>query len=271
MRTPKNSLVDTHCHLSLKEFNEDREAVIQRAHEAGVRKIVVPGVDLDSSRKAVEYAENFPSLFAAVGIHPHYADGWDQSTASELAGLAKSEKVVAIGEIGLDFYRNYSPREEQFRAFQSQLELAADLELPVIVHNRESIREILDILIPWSEHLESVQGNRSGVLHAYSGTTIDAIAAIKAGFFLGIAGPISYKNAVGLQRVASELPIERILVETDSPYLAPHPVRGKRNEPAYVSFVVEHLSRIIREDIENTSRQTSLNAAVLFGWDHGTD
>lgn len=271
MKTPPVQIVDTHCHLTLKEFNEDRREVIQRALDNGVQKIVVPGVDLDTSRKAVECAQEFPSIFAAIGVHPHYADGWDPPTAKELARLAESDKVVAVGEVGLDFYRNYSPREQQFRAFRAQLDLAAELELPVIVHTRESIHEILDILIPWAGKLGTTLTNRAGVLHAFSGTTIDANKAIDAGFFLGIAGPISYRNAVGLQRVASELPIGRLLVETDAPYLAPQPVRGKRNEPAYVSFVVEYLSRIIREDIELTSRQTSENAALLFGWDHGTD
>jgi TatD DNase family protein len=271
MNLEQPSLVDTHCHLTLKQFDEDRTQVIERALANGVHQMVVPGVDLESSKKAVECAEQYPSIYAAVGVHPHYADSWSPTISDELKRLTKSKKVVAIGEIGLDFYRNYSPRDKQIYAFQTQLEIAAELKLPVIVHNRESISEVLDKLIPWSSIIDRTKHNRAGVLHAYSGTRQDAKLAIEAGFYLGIAGPISFQNAGDFQRVASELPIERLLIETDSPYLAPHPMRGTRNEPANVSFIVEQLSRIIGLDLETTSRYTTENAAVLFGWKNGTN
>jgi TatD DNase family protein len=262
-------VADTHCHLTAKVFEEDRVQVVERAIQNGIRWILVPGMDLESSRHAVALAEEFPNVYAAVGIHPHNADDWSESHYQELRDLAKSEFVVAIGEIGLDYYRNLSTQKNQLRAFKSQLEIAADAKLPTIVHNREATSEVLAILKEWVSGIDKPHQSRAGVLHAFSADLETAQAGIRAGFYIGIAGPISYKKSSKLQHIASALPISRILTETDSPFLTPHPNRSKRNEPANVVVIAEHLSRIIKRDYDTTVTITSQNAAKLFGWQNG--
>jgi len=271
MIEPSNALVDTHCHLTSQAFDSDRRQVILRAIASGVHRIVVPGMDLDSSREAVALAQEYPSIFAAVGIHPHHASQWKSSFRKEIISLTKSPKVVAIGEIGLDYYRNLSPKPEQIEAFHSQLELAAELNLPVIIHNRDATSDIIEYLDRWSNKLVKSAGEKLGVLHAFSADSSTAFQVIDAGFLIGIAGPITYKNAESLRDVAVKIPLQSILIETDAPYLTPHPHRGKRNEPANVSLVAEHLSKIVGQDYKTTTRITSKNAAGLFGWNDGTN
>ena len=271
MKTEFASLVDTHCHLTLDAFEKDRRMVIERAFEQGVHKIVVPGIDLQSSREAVELAEEYPTLHAAVGIHPHRADTWNASVAKELMQLSYATSVVAIGEIGLDFYRNFTTREVQLHAFHAQLEIAGERKLPVIIHNREAINEIVDDLLPWSSKLDETLLNRAGVLHAYSADLSDARRMIDAGFYLGIAGPITFKNGEQLRNLITEVPVTRLVVETDSPYLSPHPHRGKRNEPGNVKFIADRLATGLEHDYDETAALTSKNAAGLFGWTYGTD
>jgi TatD DNase family protein len=269
MSVPAPYVTDTHCHLTANAFQKDRKQVIQRALEAGVDRIIVPGMDLESSRQAVALAEEFPSVYAAVGIHPHNADSWDSTFSSTLAELAKRGGVVAIGEIGLDFYRNLSTKNNQAYAFREQLNLAAEFGLPVIIHNREATVEIMHELRHWVTDINSAHQSNAGVLHAFSADLNTALEAIQAGFYIGIAGPISFKNSGVLQNVAGSIPISRVLTETDSPFLTPHPHRNRRNEPANVVVVAEHLSRIIKRDYDTTVKVTSQNAAKLFGWENG--
>ncbi|MCK5646298.1 MAG: TatD family hydrolase [Anaerolineales bacterium] len=266
----KNSpTADTHCHLTAKVYDSDRNEVIQRALDSGIRWMVIPGMDLASSRQAVELAQEYTNIYAAVGIHPHNADGWTSSHSLELTELANSEHVVAIGEIGLDYYRNYSTRENQMLAFRSQLDLATQNNLPVIIHNRDATKDVMAELEFWISGISETLKTKAGVLHAFSADLETAERAIQTGFYIGIAGPISYQSATDLQEIAAKLPITRIITETDSPFLTPHPNRGKRNEPSNVNTVVEHLSIIIKKDYDSTAEITSKNATTLFGWKNG--
>ena len=261
-------LVDSHCHLDLPQFDADRAAVITRAIESGVTCMINPGVDVPSSRAAVELAQQHESVYAAVGVHPHDAKTLDASGLEELRTLARSPQVVAMGEIGLDYYRNLSPRDVQRRAFQAQLELAAEFGLPVIVHDRDAHADVLPILRDWCDSLytpRSTLYDRVGVLHSFSGDVALAGQALALGFYIGISGPVTYKNASRLREVVSTVPLERLLVETDAPYLAPHPLRGQRNEPAHVRWVAQAIADIKNLTPEEVVAQTYMNAGVLFG------
>jgi TatD DNase family protein len=263
---PLGPLADTHCHLSLEAFAEDLNQVLLRARQAGVRRILVPGVNLETSERAVALAEAYPEVFAAVGVHPHYVSSYSPETRTRLGQLAESERVVAIGEIGLDFHRDRSPREVQRRAFADQLELAAELGLPAVIHNREASDELLEQILPWAS------GRRTpGVLHAYSSDEATARTVCRAGFFLGVAGPITFPNAQGRRIITGNLDRDRVVVETDAPYLSPHPRRGERNEPARVALVAEALAELWQQRPEVTRRIVWDNAATLFHWNHGTD
>jgi len=256
-------LVDTHVHLDLTEFENDREAVIARAVEAGVTQMITIGVTLETSQAAVALADAHPGVYAAVGVHPHTARHWDTAASIALRDLATRPNVVAIGEIGLDYYRDRSPRSDQRRAFRAQLDLAHDLGKPVIVHDREAHGDTLRILTEWTE--ENRPEKRVGVLHCFSGDQELAAAVLDLGFCLGFDGPVTYKNATRLRDLASQIPTDRILVETDSPYLTPHPYRGQRNEPAYVRLVAEAIARVHHMDLPAFARQTTRNARWLFG------
>jgi len=264
-------LTDTHCHLTLPEFDSDRQAAIGRASAGGISRIVVPGIDLPTSQAAVALAEGDQGLRAAVGIHPHHASEWNPQTARQLAQLAASPAVCAIGEIGLDYYRGYSAREDQLSAFLGQLELAAELGLPVLVHNREATQDLLQHLIEWSARLPGELGERAGVLHAFSADTDSARRAMTAGFFLGVGGPITYRNANTRREITAELPVDRLVIETDSPYMTPHPHRGQRNEPALLALVAQSLSDVLGMQLQDLATATSANAARLFGWTNGSE
>lgn len=259
-------LTDTHCHINLPEFDDDRPQVLERARASGVRQLLIPGVDLETSTLAVELAKTTPGVYAAVGIHPHYASRWNDTSAGALRKLAVSSEVVAIGEIGLDFYRNLSPPDVQRFVFEAQLEIAAELGLPVIIHQRDSIDAILDTLDMYVERLPPEMRIRSGVLHAFSGDTQAASSALAKGFYLGVAGPLTFRKADDLRGVVSNLPTDRLLIETDSPYMAPAPHRGKRNEPMYVRHVAEQLAHLCGLDINRIAQVTSENADHLFRW-----
>ncbi len=267
MRDSSSTLADTHCHLVFAD--SDLGGVLSRAHIAGVDPILVPGVDLATSRKAVKLAEREPSLYAAVGVHPGYADQWGTGALAELRALASSPSVVAIGEIGLDYYRDRHPKEIQLRAFRAQLDLAAELGLPVVVHNREAIHDLLKDLETWSASLPPGREGRSGCLHAFSGDASAARRAISAGFYLGVAGPVTFHNAKSFRETTSRLPLGRLVLETDSPYLTPHPYRGQRNEPAHLQLVAEALSELLEVSYCSLASTTSSNATELFGWEDG--
>jgi TatD DNase family protein len=264
-------LADTHCHLTLRHFDADREKVIQSAESSHVAWVVVPGIDMDSSREAVALAEQHAIVHAAVGFHPHKAKHWHASMPLEMETLARDSKIVAVGEIGLDYYRDLSPREDQRRAMREQLDFAYELGLPVIIHNREATADLMEILLSWADRFPPDQRDHLGVLHAFSADMETAQKAIDSGFYIGIAGPITYKNAHQLRQLAAQLPLNRLLIETDAPYLTPQPFRGKRNEPAYVAHVAEKLASVMREDMHTIRMKTSRNAANLFGWQYATD
>ena len=252
-------MIDTHAHLHMQDFADDWPAVLDNAERAGIEHIVVVGFDVESSKKAVAMAEQHGNLLAVVGIHPHDASSMDDSALDELRRLAKHPKVVAVGETGLDFYRDLSPRDKQFEAFEAQLALAEELRLPVVIHDRDAHGPAAEVL---SSHAPKLVG---GVLHCFSGDLELARAAIDWGFYISIAGPLTYPNAEGLRSVVASVPTERIVIETDAPYLAPQPKRGKRNEPAYVRYVAEELAKIKGLGVEDIDRITTLNAKQLFG------
>ena len=260
------NLTDTHCHLILAEFDDDREMVIGRAEQQGVQKMLVPGIDLQTSRQAVELAGQYESIHAAVGIHPHMAADWNESVEKELLQLVQADKVVAIGEIGLDYYRDFSPRRVQMEAFEAQLALAHKTDLPVIVHQRESLEDVLDRATKWSGSLDPARPRPPGVLHAFSGLLDQGIEAIRAGFFLGVAGPVTFKNAQVRRDITINLPMESLLLETDSPYLSPHPYRGKRNEPHQAQIIAEKLADMLNMRLADVANATHKNATVCFGW-----
>ena len=268
-------LIDTHTHLDFPQFKSDRERVIERATTAGVRAMVDVGTDLASSQAAVTLAEAYPPIYAAVGVHPHDAKTLTGETLKELRALAIHPQVVAIGEIGLDFFRDLSPRDKQHQAFQQQLALASKIGKPVIIHDRDAHAEVMATLRRWAcpersrrvedSHQPSAMSHQPvGVLHCFSGDLAMAQEAIELGFYISIAGPVTFKNAQGLRELVRQLPLEKLLVETDCPYLAPHPHRGKRNEPAYVKFVAQEVARIKQLSPEAIARITSANAQALF-------
>ncbi len=263
-------LVDSHCHLMLEQFDDDLPATVERARAAGVGRILIPGIDLATSRRAVELAENTPGLFAAVGVHPNRATSWNGGAAEELESLAQSPSVLAIGEIGLDFYRQNSPREVQERVFETQLDLARALELPIVVHLRESVEQIVRRVSAWAADLPSSLAGRAGVLHAFSGDGDQGLRAVENGFYLGVAGPITYRNAYRRREITRHLPDKALLVETDAPYMSPEPHRGQRNEPARVRLVAERLAQLKGKTLPEVAAQTTNNANCLFEWDHGT-
>lgn len=271
MKDPKPVLVDTHCHLDAPQFEEDLSQILTRARAAGVHRFVVPATDLSSSREVVKMAEQYDQIYAAIGVHPHNARSWSESDLAILSDLAQSPRVVAIGEIGLDYYRNYSPKASQRLAFAEQLEFAAQAGLPVIVHNRQASDEIITILRDWALGLSGSLDGRCGVLHAFSGVASMAKEAIAAGFYLGFAGPVTYPKAEMLRALVSRLPLDRALIETDSPYLPPHPHRGMRNEPSFVRLIAVQLAEIHNMDVSRIGLTTSKNASILFGWKHGNE
>ncbi len=260
------TLVDTHAHLDFDQFDADRPAVIERAKAAGVVAIVNVGADLASSRRAVELAEQYEPIYAAVGMHPHDAKRLDGATLARLRELARRRKVVAVGEIGLDFYRNLSPQDVQRRALQAQLAWAAKMGKPVIIHDRDAHEEIIGILAEWAKGLgDSPPAGRLGVLHTFSGDVAMAERAIDLGFYISISGPVTYLNARKLPDIVRMLPLDRLLVETDCPFLTPHPYRGKRNEPAFVRLVAERIAELKGLPFNDLALATTANARRLFG------
>ena len=262
-------LVDTHCHLDFDVFDPDRRQVIQNAREAGIERIVIPGIDLSSSRHAVELAGSFSGTYAAVGVHPNDAAGWDEFTVNELRVLCRQPGVVAIGEIGLDYYRDYTPPDRQSEILAAQLNLAAEVVLPIILHCRKASSALYPIISAWIESLENKNSSlkdHPGVMHAFEGTMEDASAWNRLGFFLGIGGPITYLNAADRKELIRRIPLEWIVLETDAPFLAPQPFRGRRNEPAYIRLIAEAVAEIKKIPLEHVARVTGENAISLFGW-----
>ena len=254
-------LVDSHVHLDAKQFAPDREEVIARARAAGVRWMVNAGSNFASSRAGIALAEAHEGIYAAVGIHPHEADSLTEQALDEMADLLKHCKAVAVGEIGLDFYYTFSPREAQLAAFQRQLELARSADKPVIVHDRDAHVETLDIL---QEYARTAAGREVGALHCFSGDLAMAERVLELGFLIGVAGPVTFANAHKLPEIVGHVPLDKLLIETDCPYLAPHPRRGQRNEPANVRLVADKIAQIKGISPAEAAQATAANAARLF-------
>jgi TatD DNase family protein len=262
-------LTDTHCHLNLNPVFDDLEEVLKRAWDSGINRILIPGIDLETSCNAVALCNRYPNLYAAVGIHPNDALKWDKSSSNQLLQLAKDPKVVAIGEIGLDFYRDYCPIEIQENVFLSQLEIASDLNLPVIIHNRQAFAKTWNILYEWRQGLLMKNSSLAiypGVMHSFDGSLEDARQAIEQNFFVGVTGPITFRNAKDRQQTIQSIPLNCLLLETDAPYLTPHPYRGQRNEPAFVRLIAETIASLHHVPLEIVAIATSENANRLFSW-----
>lgn len=253
------TLFDTHAHLNEPELAKDLPAVLERAHLAGVEHIATIGYDWQSSLYAVYLAEKHEHVYAVAGIHPHDAQTLTKEVYHKLAELAQSPAVVAIGEIGLDYYRDLSPRDVQKKAFTEQIHLAKDLAKPIVIHDRDAHADTMKIL------RQENAGANGGILHCYSGSWEMAKEAMKLGFYISIAGPVTYKNARTLPEVVQKMPLDMLLVETDCPYLTPEPYRGKTNEPAHVRLVAEKIAAIRGQSLETIAEQTTENALRLYG------
>jgi len=254
-------LFDSHAHLDASKFDKDRDAVIKRAYESGVTHIMNPGADYESSVNAVKLSEQYEFIYAAVGIHPHDAETLDDMMLGLIKAMARKPKVKAIGEIGLDYHYDFSPRDVQVYWFKKQLQLAKELKMPVIIHDREANDDVLRIL-------KEENSFETGVLmHCFSGSAELARQYIKLGAYLSIAGPVTFKNSRKLKEVIEMVPLDRLMIETDSPYLTPEPFRGKRNESKYVRYVAEKIAEIKGLTFEEVAIQTASNAKKYFNID----
>jgi TatD DNase family protein len=286
-------LTDTHCHLDFHKFDSDREAVLQRSVQVGVSRILIPGLTLDSSLSAIRMANSHPILFSAVGVHPTEAGTWLDGTKAEIKKLLRTvkknenvrpvvaqddnvNKIVAIGEIGLDYYWDSAPHEVQYRVLKEQLDLAAEASLPVLIHFREKgdtrdgpcAADLLKILETWVNNLRKDNNplaEKPGVLHSFSGTDETARQSIALNFYLGVGGPVTYRPS--RQELIAGLPLERLLTETDAPFLAPAPQRGKRNEPAFISLITDKIALCQSRTVQEVAEVTSANAKRLFSWE----
>lgn len=252
-------LVDSHAHLDDERFEEDRDNIIKSLNKNNVEIVLNPGADLKTSIAAVELAEKYGIIYAAVGCHPHDSKDMTEDIIEIFRKMAQHEKVLAIGEIGLDYYYDNSDREVQRKWFREQVVLARELDMPYIVHDRDAHEDVLKIMKE-----ERYEGSR-GILHCYSGSLEMAREFIKMGFMISLGGPVTFKNSKTPKLVAAEIPLEYLLIETDSPYLAPEPFRGKRNEPAHVRFVAEEIARIRNISAEEVAERTNRNFRTLFG------
>ncbi|SDN11466.1 TatD family hydrolase [Sediminibacillus halophilus] len=251
-------LFDTHVHVNIDQFDEDREEVLQRAKEAGVEYMVVVGFDRETIPKALELAEKNPAIYAAVGWHPVDAIDMEDKDLEWIEELASHPKVVAIGEMGLDYHWDKSPKETQKEVLRKQIHLAKRVGLPIIIHNREATGDIIEIL------REENAAEVGGIMHCYNDSADFVQECLDMNFYISLGGPVTFKNATDPKEVAKIVPLDRLLVETDCPFLAPHPNRGKRNEPAYVKLVAEKIAELKEISFEEVSDATTNNAFKLF-------
>lgn len=253
-------LIDSHCHLNFNAFDEDRADVLANATEVGIIAFINPATNLKNSQQIVTMAEEIPALYAAIGFHPNDTAEFDQSALDRLRKLASHPKVVAVGEIGLDYYWDKVSRPIQQEVFERQLALAREIEKPVIVHQRESADDIMTVLRQWGAR----QDHPGLVLHSFSGDMAMAEEAVTLGFYIGISGPVTFKNARDLPDIVAAIPPDRLLVETDAPFLSPHPFRGKRNEPARVKLIAERIADLQGVSFPAMSQILTANTASLF-------
>ncbi|MEK4197821.1 TatD family hydrolase [Cytobacillus sp. FSL K6-0265] len=251
-------LFDTHVHLNAEQYDEDLEEVIMRAREAGVEKMVVVGFDRPTIERAMELIEQYDFLYASIGWHPVDAIDMTEEDLIWIEELSKHPKVVAIGEMGLDYHWDKSPKDVQKDVFRQQIQLAKKVKLPIIIHNREATADIVEIL------KEENAAEVGGIMHCFSGSPETAKECIDMNFYISLGGPVTFKNARKPKEVAAEIPLEKLLIETDCPYLAPHPFRGKRNEPSYVKLVCEQIAEIKNIPVEEVAAITTENAKKLF-------
>ncbi len=255
-------LIDSHCHLNFNQFDPDRAEVVRRAVEEGVIGFINPSVDLQDSRQVVALATEMPTLYAAIGFHPNDAAKFNEEDLAELRDLATHPKVVAIGEIGLDYHWDSTPRPVQRHVFEQHLNLARELGKPVIIHQREAAADTMAMLRSWAgQHPKS---KNLGVLHSFSGDVAMAEEAVALGFYLGISGPVTFKNARDLPAVVTMIPLNRLLGETDAPFLAPQPFRGKRNEPAHLRLIAEKIAALRHISFVEVSDTLLNNTISLF-------
>ncbi len=264
------TLVDSHCHLDVEQFDSDRDAVLARAQAAGVGLIVVPGIQLETMHQPLALADAASSVYAAVGVHPTSCQSFDQASLMKLRALAQHPKVVAIGEIGLDYHWDTVEPDQQRLALEAQLTLAAELGLPVIIHSRDSNEDVAAILGAWANSdtvRQSPLNDRpfKGVLHAFSGDLALAQEAYSWGFALSLGGPVTYRNARKLHDLVPELRLDALMLETDAPYLTPHPYRGKRNEPAHISLICQAIARLRDQSPDEVASETTNTALRFFG------
>ncbi|HEV8474479.1 MAG TPA: TatD family hydrolase [Methylomirabilota bacterium] len=259
MSVSELELFDTHAHLHFPEFDADRSAVLERARHAGVRRMLTIGTEVPTSRAAIALAEHEPDVWASVGVHPHDAGDADEAALEEIERLARGPRVVAVGEIGLDFFRDLSPREAQARVFRRLLGVARRVRKPVIVHCRDAHAEVLAILA------DERVGEVSGVMHCFSGDVEIARRCLDLGLLISLAGPVTYPNARALPDVARYVPPDRLVVETDCPFLPPQGHRGKRNEPALITLTASRVAELRGEPLADLARRASDNARRLFG------
>jgi TatD DNase family protein len=251
-------LIDSHAHLEMPEFKRDLETVIQRAKGSGVEYIFTVGTEKKDWKRALEIANLHPSIYAILGVHPHNAKEIDNPTYPMLKELCKNGKVRAYGEIGLDFFRNLSPRDVQLKRFREQIGLAKELSLPIVVHDREAHQETLETLK--SEKAEEC----GGIIHCFSGDYEMAKVCIEMGFYISIPGSITFKNAESFREIVKKIPLESLLVETDAPFLTPEPFRGKRNEPSYVRYTAQKVAEIKKVSFEKVAEVTTENAMRVY-------
>ena len=254
----ESMLIDTHSHLEMPEYDQDRKDVIKKAHDRGIDYILTIGIDIEACQQAISLAEEFEFIYAVLGIHPHNAKDIDEGTYDILRKLTQHEKVCALGEIGLDFFRNLSPQDVQTKRFGELISLAREWKLPIVVHDRDAHQETLAIL------KEERAFEVGGVIHCFSGDYEMASKCFDMGLYISIPGTITFRKATSLQELVRKLPLERILIETDAPFLAPVPFRGKRNEPSYVQYVADKIAKIKKLDFEEVAAVTSRNAKTLF-------
>ena len=251
-------LIDSHSHLEMPEFKRDLDEVIQRAKESGVEYIFTVGTEKKDWKRVLEIAHSYSSVYAILGVHPHNAKEIDGESYTILRELCRDEKVKAYGEIGLDFYRNLSPREIQLKRFREQIGLAKELKLPIVVHDREAHQETLEIL------KSEKAAECSGIIHCFSGDYEMARACMDMGFYISIPGGITFKNAERFQEIVKRIPLKSLLVETDAPFLAPVPFRGKRNEPSYIRYTVQKIAEIKKVSFEKIAEMTTENAFRIY-------
>lgn len=258
-------IIDTHCHLNFNLFHDDLSDVLARARECSVGRIIVPATDIASSMEAIELSHAYPEIYAAVGIHPNDAAGFSLRDIDRLHDLASDPRVIAIGEIGLDKYHDDVELPVQITVFEAQLDLARSIRLPVLVHNREADAEMGAILEKWFSGKDYPD---AGILHAFSSPLEFAQSAVAMGFSLGFGGPVTYKNAELKRHVLREIDRQRVVLETDAPFLSPQPKRGKRNEPAFTVFIADEIARIWNTTIDEVMDLTTQNAARIFQWNN---